>query len=140
MPKKKLPNTRPLYALPPPLPAANYVGGVQFTPIPAPAYLLREDGSISLSDDAPPDSPDSVLPATPPRLVHTDPARSLWLYHGNCLEVLDAIAAKYPEGRFDCIFADPPYFLSNGGISCHAGKPVAQTVELGRGKYHFVSE
>ena len=38
--------------------------------------------------------------------------------------MLDAIAAKYPEGRFDCIFADPPYFLSNGGITCHAGKMV----------------
>ena len=37
---------------------------------------------------------------------------------------LDAIAAKYPEGRFDAIFADPPYFLSNGGITCHAGKMV----------------
>ncbi len=36
----------------------------------------------------------------------------------------DAIAAKYPEGRFDAIFADPPYFLSNGGITCHAGKMV----------------
>jgi site-specific DNA-methyltransferase (adenine-specific) len=46
------------------------------------------------------------------------------LYHGNSLELLDAIAAKYPEGRFDCIFADPPYFLSNGGITCHAGKTV----------------
>ena len=29
-----------------------------------------------------------------------------------------------PKGRFDAIFADPPYFLSNGGISCHAGKMV----------------
>ncbi|MGA2028787.1 MAG: site-specific DNA-methyltransferase, partial [Verrucomicrobiota bacterium] len=48
----------------------------------------------------------------------------MWLYHGNCLELLDAIAAKYPEGRFDAIFADPPYFLSNGGITCHAGKMV----------------
>lgn len=46
------------------------------------------------------------------------------LYHGNCFELLDAIAAKYPEGRFDCIFADPPYFLSNGGITCHAGRMV----------------
>ena len=26
--------------------------------------------------------------------------------------------------RFDCIFADPPYFLSNGGITCHAGRMV----------------
>lgn len=46
------------------------------------------------------------------------------IYHGNCLEVLDAIFAQYPEGRFDCIFADPPYFLSNGGITCKGGKMV----------------
>jgi site-specific DNA-methyltransferase (adenine-specific) len=46
------------------------------------------------------------------------------LYQGNCLELLDDIAAKYPDGRFDAIFADPPYFLSNGGITCHAGKMV----------------
>jgi site-specific DNA-methyltransferase (adenine-specific) len=59
-----------------------------------------------------------------PRLAFSDPARGIWLYHGNCLELLDAIAAKYPEGRFDAIFADPPYFLSNGGITCHAGKMV----------------
>ena len=31
---------------------------------------------------------------------------------------------EYPEGKFDMIFADPPYFLSNGGITCHAGKMV----------------
>ena len=59
-----------------------------------------------------------------PRLIFSDSARSLWLYQGNCLELLEAIAAKYPEGRFDCIFADPPYFLSNGGITCHAGRMV----------------
>ena len=40
------------------------------------------------------------------------------------LVLFDAIAAKYPDGRFDAIFADPPYFLSNGGITCHAGKMV----------------
>ncbi|HET7624466.1 MAG TPA: site-specific DNA-methyltransferase, partial [Verrucomicrobiae bacterium] len=49
----------------------------------------------------------------------------MYLYQNNCLAVLDAIAAKYPEGRFDMIFADPPYFLSNGGITCHAGKMVS---------------
>ncbi len=31
---------------------------------------------------------------------------------------------KYPDGRFEMIFADPPYFLSNGGITCHAGRMV----------------
>ena len=46
------------------------------------------------------------------------------LVQGNSLEVLDALAAKFPDGCFDCIFADPPYFLSNGGITCHAGKMV----------------
>ncbi len=34
------------------------------------------------------------------------------------------IIKKYPEGKFDMIFADPPYFLSNGGITCQAGKMV----------------
>jgi len=46
------------------------------------------------------------------------------LVQGNSLEVLDALREKFPDGAFDCIFADPPYFLSNGGITCHAGKMV----------------
>jgi site-specific DNA-methyltransferase (adenine-specific) len=62
--------------------------------------------------------------ATAPRLVLGDDARGLWLYQGNCLEALDALAARYPDGWFDMIFADPPYFLSNGGITCHAGRMV----------------
>ena len=93
------------------------------------AFVLREDDEIetigdarSLGKDVPIRNRD--VPDLPPQLVHHDNARSLWLYHGNCLELLDAIAAKYPEGRFDCIFADPPYFLSNGGITCHAGRMV----------------
>ena len=60
----------------------------------------------------------------PPRLVFESDAPFVRLYHGNSLDLLDAIAAKYPDGRFDAIFADPPYFLSNGGITCHAGKMV----------------
>ena len=48
----------------------------------------------------------------------------VWLYQANCIEFMDALIKKYPEGKFDMIFADPPYFLSNGGISCHAGKMV----------------
>jgi site-specific DNA-methyltransferase (adenine-specific) len=85
------------------------------------AFVLREDGSIA----TPPASKRSkAKPSAVPRLAHRDDANGVWLYHGNCLELLDAIAEKYPEGRFDCIFADPPYFLSNGGITCHAGKMV----------------
>ena len=37
---------------------------------------------------------------------------------------MEAAARAYPEGCFDTIFADPPYFLSNGGITCQAGKMV----------------
>jgi site-specific DNA-methyltransferase (adenine-specific) len=40
---------------------------------------------------------------------------------GNCLEVLP----KFPESSIDMIFADPPYNLSNGGITCQAGKMVS---------------
>jgi site-specific DNA-methyltransferase (adenine-specific) len=60
----------------------------------------------------------------PLRYVFRDDARGIWLYHGDCLEVLDSIAARHPDGCFDMIFADPPYFLSNGGITCHAGRMV----------------
>ena len=51
-------------------------------------------------------------------------ANEISIYNGNCLELMDALYDKHPNGLFDCIFADPPYFLSNGGISCHAGKMV----------------
>jgi len=43
------------------------------------------------------------------------------LYQGDCLDLLP----RLPEESFDLIFADPPYFLSNGGITCHAGKMVS---------------
>lgn len=43
------------------------------------------------------------------------------LLHGNSLEAL----ASFDEESFDVIFADPPYFLSNGGTTCHAGKRVS---------------
>jgi len=55
----------------------------------------------------------------------------IWLYQANCLEFLDRVVSKYPEGKFDMIFADPPYFLSNGGITCHAGK----MVQVDKGKW-----
>lgn len=61
----------------------------------------------------------------PLNCVYRDDPHGIYLYHGDCLAVLDAIAAKHPDGCFDMVFADPPYFLSNGGITCHAGKMVA---------------
>jgi len=43
------------------------------------------------------------------------------LYLGDCLEILKYFKREY----FDMIFADPPYHLSNGGFTCHAGKRVS---------------
>ncbi len=82
-------------------------------------FELREDGSIYAAGQ------DAAAPSTPtPNLIFRSENPFIRLYQGNCLELLDAMTARYPEGRFDAIFADPPYFLSNGGITCHAGKMV----------------
>ena len=35
------------------------------------------------------------------------------------------ILPRLSDSSFDMIFADPPYFLSNDGISCHSGKMVS---------------
>ena len=43
------------------------------------------------------------------------------LYKADCLDIL----AKLPENSVDMVFADPPYLLSNGGFSVHAGKRVS---------------
>ena len=43
------------------------------------------------------------------------------LYNVDCLKVLEQL----PENSIDMIFADPPYNLSNGGFSVHAGKRVS---------------
>lgn len=73
------------------------------------------------ADGLVPEAPDVVQPS---RIVHSDVGRGIHLYHGDCLEVMDAMAARHPNGCVDLIFADPPYFLSNGGITCHGGRMV----------------
>src|ERR1700704_5468242 len=65
--------------------------------------------------------PEALVPL---KLTFSDDIRGVWLYQGNCLEVLGPLIPKFPAGCFDMIFADPPYFLSNGGITCHAGRMV----------------
>jgi site-specific DNA-methyltransferase (adenine-specific) len=70
------------------------------------------------------------VPPEPPRLVLDDEGQGVRLYHGNAFALLDELALRQPEGSFDMIFADPPYFLSNGGITCHAGRMVK--VDKGR--------
>ena len=42
------------------------------------------------------------------------------LFNGDCFEILPKF-----KGKFDLIFADPPYFLSNDGLSIQSGKIVS---------------
>lgn len=41
-----------------------------------------------------------------------------------CGDALDLLL-RIPNESVDMVFADPPYFLSNGGISCQGGKQVS---------------
>ena len=72
--------------------------------------------------------PLASTPARPGRLKRRAP-RDAWrgtdgvsyLKRGDHLELLASLSAD----SVDCIWTDPPYFLSNGGTTCHAGKRVA---------------
>lgn len=46
------------------------------------------------------------------------PDARIVLYRGDAVDVL----GRLPPESVDVIFADPPYFLSNGGTTCRAGK------------------
>lgn len=50
---------------------------------------------------------------------YKSPNRDFTLLHGDCFQLLREF-----DFKFNCIFADPPYFLSNGGISVQAGRIV----------------
>ncbi len=55
------------------------------------------------------------------------PDGSWTLVKGDCREVM----AKIPDRSIDLVFADSPYFLSNGGTACKGG----QRVEVGKGAW-----
>ena len=54
-------------------------------------------------------------------VYYDDPAHSVRLLKGDSIAILN----QSRENSVDMIFADPPYSLSNGGITCHAGKMVS---------------
>ncbi len=43
------------------------------------------------------------------------------LYNGDCLDILSDLK----DNSVDMVFADPPYLLSNGGFTVHAGRRVS---------------
>jgi len=48
-------------------------------------------------------------------------------YQGDCFDLFEAI----PDNSIDCVWTDPPYFLSNGGMTCVAGR----MVKVDKGKW-----
>ena len=56
-----------------------------------------------------------------PKLCPYFKRRRFMLYHGDCLEILPLIPAE----SIDMVFADPPYGLSNNGMTCRSGKMVS---------------
>ena len=70
-----------------------------------------------MSNLPPPASTDALKAS----LAFDDPKHHLRIYQSDCL----ALMPQLPASSVDLIFADPPYFLSNGGITCHAGKMVS---------------
>src|SRR5262245_45115950 len=69
-------------------------------------------------------SPLRPLPPLEEHLYRRSPRYTL--YQGDSLQLLD----QMPAESFDLVFADPPYFLSNGGFTCKAGRRAP--VEKGR--------
>lgn len=65
----------------------------------------------------------------PPELTRLcawkSPCERSVLISADCISVMDSLISDNPNGCFDMIFADPPYFLSNDGITCKSGAMVS---------------
>lgn len=67
------------------------------------------------------------ITALPPKILSTVEIKPYFkdgdfvLYNGDSISLL----SQLPENSIDMIFADPPYNLSNGGFTVHAGKMVS---------------
>ena len=56
-----------------------------------------------------------------PAPFYNSPDDSIQLFQADALDLM----RRMGDESFDMIFADPPYFLSNGGVTCVAGKMVS---------------
>ena len=71
-------------------------------------------------------------PINDPRMVASEQQIALapdpwWVSADAVLYVGEAIAtlSRIPDESVDCVWTDPPYLLSNGGITCVAGRMVS---------------
>ncbi len=56
-----------------------------------------------------------------PEPYFADSNRSFVLYHADSIRLMN----EMEEGSVNTVFADPPYFLSNGGMTCKSGRRAA---------------
>jgi site-specific DNA-methyltransferase (adenine-specific) len=99
---------------------------IRFQEVEERARVRRKTCLMSLTHPAGPKLADEALwesemPHDAPAPFFEDTTHGLRLYRGDALELLKRAKAEH----FDLIFADPPYFLSNDGITCHAGRMVS---------------
>lgn len=79
-------------------------------------YYKKEQIILGSEDFA---NVDFAIKSQKPKVYYKSKKNDFILSHGDCLKLL-----KEFDFKFDMIFADPPYFLSNGGISLQSGKVV----------------
>ncbi len=77
---------------------------------------LYRNSDIVLSGD---DYVSTEIVANKCQPYYKSPNNNFTLIQGDCVDTL----SKFKFG-FDMVFADPPYFLSSGGISCQSGQVV----------------
>ena len=90
-------------------------------PIPADPSA-RAASLIAPAPDLPVDAVHEARPgyAAPAAPFYASPDCRLRLYQADALELL----RRMRDESVDMVFADPPYFLSNGGVTCVNGKMV----------------
>lgn len=81
--------------------------------------MLEQSENVQISHES------AYTSAQKPYFEHKE--RGIRLYQGDALALLKQSKSE----KFDLIFADPPYFLSNGGITCQNG----QMVSVNKGKW-----
>lgn len=81
-------------------------------------YIQNSFKHLSLNEDCPAEDREFTLD-------YFDKEKNIYLYKGDTFDLMDSIIDKHPDGVFDVICTDPPYKLSNDGITCKAGKMVS---------------
>lgn len=75
--------------------------------------LIHDPGTVT------PRSSEPLAPSPDPVWSSHDGSDAL--YQGDALAVL----SQLPDESVDCVWTDPPYLLSNGGVTCFAGRRVS---------------